>query len=537
MIKKAFVSTIILTILSFVLNISGMAAAQTHHNHETHASCDQDHEGHEGHNHEHEAHSVSEKDHDEHEGHDHNHDLIMLSPEQLKYSGIKIETAGPGNILKEITLTGEVSLNQDTLIHHVSRAPGIIAHLYASVGDYVRKGDILAIVDSAELGQAKSEFYEIFNEVGCCNIDLKRFKEVAGNTGKLLAKLEQMPEIESLQKTHYGDMSDYGARLLKTYTEFMISSKTFQRKGNLYKEKIISENDYLAAQNAYEKALADYCAARDNSRFEIKQKLFDFEKLLKVNEFKLRSAERKLKLLGLSSEEIEEIRAHGAEIQNICVDPVCKECRINPNSSSWHETDNSFSQLAIKSARSGTVTYRDASLGEEVEKNKVLFTVADTSALWAILQAPARDYPLIKQGMEAIIQSADGIETYGRVILVNPVIDEKTRTVGVRVALNNDSGRWLPGSFVTGKIKIAADNLPVVIDRRAVQTIEGSNIVFVLAGKGFKAQKVKTGKEDSRNVEIISGLKAGDRYVSEGSFTLKSIKVTSGMDAHAGHNH
>jgi cobalt-zinc-cadmium efflux system membrane fusion protein len=163
--------------------------------------------------------------------------------------------------------------------------------------------------------------------------------------------------------------------------------------------------------------------------------------------------------------------------------------------------------------------------------------VADTSNLWAILQAPAKDFPLIKPGMEVTIQSSDGLTTTGRVLLINPVIDEKTRTVMVRVALSNDSGKWLPGSFVTGQIKISAENLPVTVMRNAIQTIEGKSIVFVPEAKGFVAVEVQTGREDSERIEIKSGLKAGQKYVSDGAFALKSVKITSGMDSHAGHGH
>ncbi|MDN5279884.1 MAG: rane fusion protein heavy metal efflux system [Clostridiales bacterium] len=505
----------------------------SHAGHEHGDENEAEHDSHAGHDHG----DHDEAEHDSHAGHDHEPGLLILNPEQLKASGIKIEKASAGSLYKEIRISGEVRLNADTLIHHVSRAPGIVTRLNCSIGDYVRKGEVLAVIDSAELGQTKSEFYEIFNEVGCCVIDLKRFKTVAANTRKLLDFLEKMPDIPSLQKKSFGDMSDYGAQLLKSYAEYLINSKSFQRKSKLFKEKIISENDFLNTQSSYEKAMADYFAARDNIRFELTQKLLEFERVVKVNEFKLRTSERKLQLLGLTSEEIQQIRAHGAKIQQQCTDPECKDCSINQSQHTHPGENDSFSEISIKAARSGTITFRDANLGEEVEKNKVLFTVADTSNLWAILQAPAKDFPLIKPGMEVTIQSSDGLTTTGRVLLINPVIDEKTRTVMVRVALSNDSGKWLPGSFVTGQIKISAENLPVTVMRNAIQTIEGKSIVFVPEAKGFVAVEVQTGREDSERIEIKSGLKAGQKYVSDGAFALKSVKITSGMDSHAGHGH
>lgn len=527
-IKLFIFSVVLMLICSFIVT----AQAQTEH------SADDGHD--------HAAHAAPEPatcseghDHasEDHSGHGHEEEEIALSPQQQKVSGIQVQTAGPGNLNKSISLSGEVTLNSDSLVNHSSRASGIIVELNCSPGDYVRKGEVLAIIDSSELGQAKSEFYEIFNEVGCCAIDLQRFKNVAANATKLLNTLAKMPEISSLQKMQFGDMADYGAELLKAYAEYIINNKNFQRKSRLFKDKIVSENDYLISQNNYEKAMAEYFATRDNASFELKQKLLELERLMKVSEFKLRTAERKLQLLGLSHEEINRIRAHGAEIQATCTEPGCSDCSLNGKNHSLHTADTTFSQIAVKAGRSGTVTFREANLGEEVESNKTIFTVADTSNLWAILQASLKDSSLIKPGMEVTMQAPDGSITMGRVLLISPIVDEKTRTVAVRVALNNESRRWLPGSFITGKIKIAAENLAVLISRHAVQVIDGKSVVFVPTEHGYKVQEVKTGREDDSNVEIKSGLQAGQKYVNEGAFALKSVKITSTMDSHAGHGH
>jgi cobalt-zinc-cadmium efflux system membrane fusion protein len=76
-----------------------------------------------------------------------------------------------------------------------------------------------------------------------------------------------------------------------------------------------------------------------------------------------------------------------------------------------------------------------------------------------------------------------------------------------------------------------------VVNKQAVQNINGDSIVFIKGSKGFRALDVKTGREDDHGIEIVSGLKAGQQYVAEGAFTLKSIMVTSGLDPHAGHGH
>jgi cobalt-zinc-cadmium efflux system membrane fusion protein len=497
--------------------------------------------------------SVAQDDHKSHEGHDHavhehkpgetcsaesSLSEIVLSPEQIKNSGIKTGIAGSGNLAREISLTGEIVVNSERLVHHVARTSGIADKINVFTGDFVRKNDVLAILDSAELGQAKSEYYELFNQTGISLFDLQRAQTISQSAGKLLVELNKKPQqLEILQQQNFGDLGEYRSRLISAYAEYLTSKKSFERKQKLFKDKIISENDFLNSQNAFDKAQAAFYSDMDSARFEVSQRLYDAEQKQRINEFRLRTAERKLLILGMTAAEIEELKKHGAKIQQECTDSTCKDCSFSTGRHFHPGDEDQFSKISIKAGRTGTVIARNIEAGEEVEGNRIIFSLADLSSLWVVLQAPAKDISLIKNGMETEITSAEGEKTIGRVIMVGPTINEQTRTAAVRVSLSNDSGRWRPGGFANGTIKIAADNLPVVVRREAVQNINGDNVVFVSTARGFKPVDVKTGREDSDNIEILAGLKAGMNYVSAGAFTLKAIMVTSGMDPHAGHGH
>jgi len=490
--------------------------------------------------HDHAAHGQEAHDHGDGESCSGDHadgNIIEVTAEQQKRSGIKTAVAGPGKLNHNITLNGELSVNTELQVHHIARAAGIAEKVNATIGDYVTRNELLAVLDSAELAEAKSSYYEAFNETALSLIDLQRARTINENTKKLLSQLQKGPDLNALQKSAVGDMGEHRARLLSSYAEFITSKKAFERRQKLFKDRIISENDFLNAQSAFEKAQAEYLSAQDNTGFEITQKLYDAERQQRVNEFRLRTAERRLYILGLSASDIDLIKQHGSQIQRECTDETCKDCAFTVGKHTHPENEDSFSRIYIKARRAGTVIARNIELGEEVEASRVVFTIADLSNLWALLQAPARDISLVRSGMEVIITCSDGYQTAGRVLLVDPLVNEKSRTALVRVAVSNDRNRLRPGSFVTGTITIAADNLPLVVKRSAVQNVNGDNIVFVLAEKGFRAVDVKTGREDGDNIEIIGGLKAGTQYVSEGAFTLKSIMVTSGLDPHAGHGH
>lgn len=558
--KKTIIS---LLFIYLVFSYTSMLSAHTEgnhinenhseHHHEQHHDDDDDDELDDHHNHKHAHEHEHEHDHDHkhdhelnhshshsHDEHDHNHDHhdegIKLTQDQIKASNIIISEAAKGSLSKNITLNGEIRINTNNQTHHVARASGICQKIFFNIGDKVKEGQILAVLDSAVMGQAKSEYYERFNQTAISEMNLERAKTMNQNVNKLLKSLSKMPEnTDNLLKDNNSDMGEYRAKLIAAYSEFIIGKKSFDRKSKLFKDKIISENDYLNAKSAYDKARAEYFSVRDTTAYEVKQNLFEIEQGHKTDEFRMYSAEQNLRILGLDTNDIAKLNLSGAVYQKECIDNSC--IYNEKNAKHFHTNGEMFSYVEIKAKRSGTVIARNIDLGEEAESNKTIFTISDLDSVYADLQASNKDLSSLKEGQQVTIISDEEDKTIGKILTVSPIISEDTRTAMVRVLIDNHDNRFRPGSFVTGKINISADNLPIVLPKEAVQNIKGSNVVFVESIDGFKPVDVVIGREDSGNIEIISGLKAGTRYVSKGAFTLKSIVVTSGIDPHAGHGH
>jgi cobalt-zinc-cadmium efflux system membrane fusion protein len=138
------------------------------HKQEQHAHEDLDHDKHADHKEKHEGHEHEGEAHEEHER------IVKLSPEEIEEFGIKLKTAAPGKLRPTLSLTGEVVLNPDKVVHVMPRVPGVVREVFKSVGDRVKKGDILAILDSAELAKAKSEFLEALNREDLAKTNFER---------------------------------------------------------------------------------------------------------------------------------------------------------------------------------------------------------------------------------------------------------------------------------------------------------------------------------------------------------------------------
>ena len=496
--------------------------------------------GHESHN--------DHDDHDDHAGHsDHGAEgeeskgVVVLTEAQKKTVGQIVQTAGSGKLYTELSFPGEVGINEDTLIHIVPRVPGIVLKVLKTIGDKVRAGEVLAVIDSPELGEAKAAYHEVFNEVGCCRVDVARAREVEAGVLRILAALEKKPALDELKSSRYGSTGEQGARLLSAYAEMLLSQGIYQRKEKLFRERLASENDYLQAKTTLGKAQADYFTSRSSAEFAIKQQRLERERVQRVNEFKLKTAERKLRILGLGDHEIERLTktamtaATGGE-PGPCTDPGCKTC--SNHLGKGHDTEeHHFTEFSIVAPGNGTIIEKHATFGERVTGETDVFALADLGTVWVNLRVPARDLPLVKAGMKVLLETQHGVNTEAEIAVVLPTMSLETRTTTARIVLANPNGIWQPGMFVTGHGRIAAENVPVVVPRAAVQNLEGSDVVFVPEGKGFKPVPVVTGRGDRESVEIVSGLSAGSRYVAHGAFDLKAINVTSGAGSHAGHGH
>ena len=175
----------------------------------------------------------------------------------------------------------------------------------------------------------------------------------------------------------------------------------------------------------------------------------------------------------------------------------------------------------------GTIIERHATRGENVGPDDDLFVIADTTKVWVLARVYERDMANVHMGASArLTVPAQSERSWdGQITFISPVVDETTRTLAVRIELDNDAdGSLRPGLF--GRLRIAVGEAPIVpaVPEDCVQTLRGAPVVFVPAGdvNTFRAQRVTLGRHGDGMVEIREGLAAGAQVVIAGSFLLKS---------------
>jgi cobalt-zinc-cadmium efflux system membrane fusion protein len=187
--------------------------------------------------------------------------------------------------------------------------------------------------------------------------------------------------------------------------------------------------------------------------------------------------------------------------------------------------------LTIRAPMNGRILTRDVVMGEHVHPDKLLFTVADLSTVWALLDARERDLPGLTVGSRVDITS----EVYGtrrfegRLARVGDVVDEKLRTIKLRVELSNPGLLLKPNMFVSGALQASGGAHEVLaVPEEAIQTIQGESAVFVVTpGGGFAVKLVSVGERVGPNRAVAGGLDGRETVVIAGAFNLKAELLKS----------
>ncbi len=351
---------------------------------------------------------------------DENHGLIILSPDAVKQAGIKTEPVSLKTLSVEYTFSGKVSVNETRLAHVGPRIAGRAVEVYANLGDYVKKGDPLAVIDSPELGEVQSQY-------------------------------------------------------LKARTNLAVAEKSYERAKIVLEGKVISTGEFQRREGEYLSAKTEAKAAEDN-----------------------------LHLIGMTEDDISAIGKQ-------------------------HTID---SRVAIKSPIGGTIIEKHLTNGEVVETAKTLFVIADLASLWVIADIPERDIPKISKGQEAVVTVSPYPEKIfrGKISYISEVIDQETRSVKVRVEVENGNGILKPGMFAAIKISAGGKYL-LAIPVSAVQREGEKTIVFVAQGENsFEKRVIELGHPLDGFHEVISGVKEGERVATKGAFTLKSETMKEMME-------
>jgi cobalt-zinc-cadmium efflux system membrane fusion protein len=200
------------------------------------------------------------------------------------------------------------------------------------------------------------------------------------------------------------------------------------------------------------------------------------------------------------------------------------------------ESNEGLVPYEIKSLLDGIVIEKHITIGEVRSAEEPAFVIADLDTVWVNLSIYQMHLPYVRVGQKVTVSSGkEFADATGKISYLSPIVDEHTRTATARVVLANHDGNWRPGLFVEGRIAANEESVSLLVPKSSLQRFEGNSVIFVSTPEGFEPIPVKIGRMDQSSVEILSGLQLGQKYVSQGGFTLKAELEKSALSGGHGH--
>ena len=197
--------------------------------------------------------------------------------------------------------------------------------------------------------------------------------------------------------------------------------------------------------------------------------------------------------------------------------------------------------LTFRSPVTGVVTEKKALQGMRFMPGDTLYQVADLSSVWVVADVFEQDIAQVRTGAMAKVR----INAYpdkvfeGRVTYVYPTLNPETRTVPVRVELANPGQLLKPAMFAQVEVPVGGKGQVVTVPTSAVIDSGTRQIVLIAHGEGrFEPRDVKLGGRSESHIEVMDGVKAGEKVVVAANFLIdaeSNLKAAVGGFGHSGH--
>lgn len=347
-------------------------------------------------------------------------DPMRVEPAAELRAQLRLAEATLAPVTETLRVAGNIGFDEQRLARIGASITGRVTQIDVVLGQSVRKGDVLARLNSAELSQQQLAY-------------------------------------------------------LKAHAQLALNKRNAERARALFEADVIGAAELQRRESEYKISQAETHAAADQ-----------------------------LRLLGISDAAITRLGQQGA------VESV----------------------TSVVSTLNGVVVERKLLQGQVVQPSDLLFAVADLSHLWAVAQVPEQQMAQVRVGQSVSIEvpALGNEKLVGKLIYVAQTIDPETRTVLVRTALDNRDGRLKPAMLATMLITAPTVERLVVPASAVVRENDEDHVFVAEDERHFRLLRVKLGPEQGGKRVVLSGIKAGERIVTEGAFHLNNERNRKEME-------
>ncbi|MBA4293185.1 hypothetical protein C0431_09460 [bacterium] len=488
--------------------------------------------------------------HEEESGHSseetgHKEGEVKLTVEGKKIAGIETTVVRVEDFQQLLQVPGTVSSTDKGKAVVTPPVSGRVVSISARLGDTVRQGQTLAVIESPELSQAWSTIADATRLRDAARSDVQQARsEVDLSMAKVSAARKNLAQQRELAKAGafsqapvqqaQNELNDAQSELLSVQKEQASHAEQVRRLENLYRDGIVSKSELEAAR--LELQQDQIRLDRAKARIEIARATYEREKNIAsrglLNAKELQSAEADVKSSELELER-SRIRVRAAE------SALANANRAIANAQAVYRSNSgtgstSVGRVSLVAPLSGIVTHLDVTRGQAVDRTQVLMEIENLRSVWVTANVPERDAEKVRKGAFVSIQVASlpDREFEGVVQVVGTRVDPKTRSIPVQCLVTETQGQLKPDMFGKVFIGIGEARPSLVIPKSALVFEGGKSFVFAKHGDAFEKHEVVLGDQDANRVVVLSGIEEGETIASKGAFILASEQKKGELKGH-----
>ncbi len=482
---------------------------------------------------------------------------LTITPTAMKLADINIGLVKREVVNEKLALSGVIQPTSNGIAKVTARIPGKATKVFVSVGDQVKTGQTLALLESQDLATAQAAYKQAQSKLAASRANFDRQTKLAklGSFGN--PKMEEAQraavtaqndvdaangQVRSAQAEVARAESELGslqAEVEQAESKSKVVQSRFNRAETLIKSGLISRQEWEQAEADRGRAEADILVARA----KLKQGGATIESAkagLASAQSALESARKRLGIETASLARERKVFDGGYATNRELVDAEAdlREAKLQVDATAQAVkltggTPGGGNTIPITSPITGRIQERALTLGEMVDSEHSLFTVINLDQVWAEIPIAPREVGLAKEGeaVELTSETLPGKVFRGHVASVGSSADSTTRAISIRVILENKDGALRPGSYVKGNLVTAVRHEQIVVPEGAIQDHTNKKTLYVALGKqgAFEVRHVILGARQNGMVEVVDGLKGDERIATSGTFYLKSEALKSSL--------
>ena len=196
-----------------------------------------------------------------------------------------------------------------------------------------------------------------------------------------------------------------------------------------------------------------------------------------------------------------------------------------------NEVSAATGEFDLLANQDGTIISDAFVVGQIIEPGDLLFEVSDENRIWVEAQLSPERAALIERGAQAWV-TKDGISMTGTVVQVHHRVDEATRTLSVRIEVQNTQDSLHAGQFTDVDIQTSETEKVMAVPNQAIVFLDGQQVVFKRKGDELHPMPIDVGISKGGWTEVKAGLFGGDEIVVENAFLIKSLILKSSIGDH-----